>query len=124
MRELLEKIEQKSELTEGRLSKLGRERPIPVKKFRGLKKYIQAAREIERMRLQFSKEPEFDNDSPMTWKTDEWIKYIINLVRVRDMKMSDDDMAQNLEKVWQIYINDNINRRYYDHARRLRLVRG
>ncbi len=88
----------------------GRSRRIDARKFSGLKRYVRIARDMWREKVK--KNPMIDED-PISWKDEEWIKYIINFVRIGNAEMSDEDMAKNPEKVWKEYRSDSRNARYY-----------
>jgi len=83
---------------------LKREKKIDPKKFSVFKRFIPKAKKM--LARQISKHPGMYSYDEDDLTTDEWIKAIVNSIRVGNMTMSDDDMIKDPGKAFTYYRED------------------
>jgi 23S rRNA maturation-related 3'-5' exoribonuclease YhaM len=99
MRELLNKLEEMKGKKEVRSSgvyidgKLWRSKPIKVSKFKkAFGKYVD---KVKWKQIKKDEKSGMGSSQRRDWTDDDWIKWIVNSIRVDNSEMSDDDMIKN-----------------------------
>jgi hypothetical protein len=99
MRELLTKLEEMKGKKEVRSSgvyidgKLWRSKPIKVSKFKkAFGKYVD---KVKREQIRKDEKSGMGSSQRSDWTDDDWIKWIVNSIRVDNREMSDDEMIKD-----------------------------